>query len=401
MKLSVQNLTKEYHTFRGPGERLLAALTLGAYSGSVAVRALQDVSFSAGSSGKGEIVGVIGENGAGKSTLLRLLAGNSRPSSGSIEFAGSVRSILELGVGFSPHLTGRDNLYYNGRLWGYRSRELMDGLPQLLEFAQLSDVVDRPLKTYSTGMQMRLAFSLATFTRSDLLLVDEALAVGDAAFQQRCLERFAEFRAAGSLVVVVGHDLRVLQAVCDRLLLLKKGRVVRFGEPAEVFEAYMQQIAEDSFGDGPRSTLEAHEYALRAFGPSGQQQNRFFIGEPWELRVELQPEEALADVTVGIHISDSRGLRVFGTNSHLLGGGGLDAPKGVITTVAFPMMMNLGPGRYTVGFSVHRGRAHTQECRIWKEQELSFEAELPGGLAFEGVSFMAPALKVTASDPRL
>ena len=398
MKLEVRRLTKTYRTFASAGERIVSALSLGAYAGSIGVEALTDLSFEMdGKAGRGEIIGVIGPNGAGKSTLLRILAGNSRPSSGSVSFAGSVRSILELGVGFSPHLSGRDNVYYNGRLWGYRTRELLAGLDGMVAFAELSDVIDRPLKTYSTGMQMRLAFALATFARSDLLLVDEALAVGDAAFQQKCLRRFQEFREQGSLVLVVGHDLRMLQAVCDRLLLLQNGRLVRLGTTTEVFEAYMQLIAAGSFGDRPPVALGEHEYGLEAAGPDGSVRTQFFVGEPWELRVRLEPEDELPDVTVGIHINDSHGLRVFGINSHLLTRSGFDVPARKATTVAFPMQMNLGPGRYTAGFSVHRGRAHGEDCRVWKEQALSFEVELPSGLEFEGVSFLAPRLEVRST----
>lgn len=395
MKLIATELTKTYRTFASAGERILSALSLGAYAGSIGVEALRSLSFSVGTdSGRGEIIGVIGPNGAGKSTLLRILAGNSRPTGGRVSFSGSIRSILELGVGFSPHLSGRDNVYYNGRLWGYRTGELLAGLPELVEFAELTDVIDRPLKTYSTGMQMRLAFALATFARSDLLLVDEALAVGDAAFQQKCLRRFEAFRDQGSLVLVVGHDLRTLQAVCDRLLLLQNGRLVRFGGTAEVFEAYMQLIAEGSFGARQPSHLREHEYSLEAAAPAGPARARFFVGEPWELRVNLRPDEPLGDITVGIHISDAHGLRAFGVNSHLLTRRGLDIPAGRNVCVAFPMQMNLGPGRYTAGFSVHRGRAHGEECRVWREQALSFEVELPAGLEFEGGSYLAPRLEV-------
>ncbi len=401
MKLEVIHLSKEYHTFASSAERIAAALTLGAYSGSIRVRALENLSFSMGQAqGPGEIVGVIGPNGAGKSTLLRILAGNSLPSRGRVNFSGSVRSILELGVGFSPHLSGRDNLFYNGRLWGYRTRALLSDLDRLVAFAELEEVIDRPLKTYSTGMQMRLAFALATHEPSDLLLVDEALAVGDAAFQQKCLRRFQEFREAGSLVLVVGHDLRVLQSVCDRLMLLRNGQLLEFGSPSAVFEAYMQLIAAESFGSRPSRTLNETEFQMEATGPSGDARDHFFVGEPWELRVRLHPEQDLQNMTVGIHISDGHGLRVFGTNSYLLTRRGFDFPSGEDRTVAFPMRMNLGPGRYTAGFSVHRGRAHAEDCHIWREQELSFEVELPAGVEFEGVSYLEPRVEVRGTGHR-
>ena len=168
MRLKVTALSKEYHSFGGLGERLLAAATLGIYRGTNRVSALENLSFEAGQIGQGEIIGIIGANGAGKSTLLRLLAGNAQASSGRVEYSGSMRSMLELGVGFSPELTGRENIYYNGRLLGYTAERLKKHCAEILEFASLTDSADLPLKVYSTGMRMRLGFSLATFERCDL-----------------------------------------------------------------------------------------------------------------------------------------------------------------------------------------------------------------------------------------
>ena len=190
MKLRVHGLGKTYRAFAGVGERLRAVLSLGLLPGSIRYEALRDISFEAGSDAPpGAIVGLVGPNGAGKSTLLRMLAGVSPAGSGRFDFDGSVRGILELGVGFSPDLNAYENIYYNGRLWGYSHRELRDGMDEMIRFARLEEFAARPLKTYSSGMQARLTFATAIHTDPDILIIDEALAVGDVRFQVKCFAR--------------------------------------------------------------------------------------------------------------------------------------------------------------------------------------------------------------------
>ncbi|RMG68191.1 MAG: ABC transporter ATP-binding protein, partial [Bacteroidetes bacterium] len=338
--------------------------------------------------------GIIGPNGAGKSSLLRILTGISAPTSGHIQFEGSLRSILELGVGFSPDLTGRENVYYNGRLWGYTGRELLSATDRIFEFARLSDYADWPLGAYSTGMQMRLGFALATFERSDLLLIDEALAVGDAAFQQRCIERFSEFRRAGSLILIVSHDLPLLQAVSDRILLLDRGKAKFLGEPAEAISRYMELIASSSRDEtGSKfSELKESEYRLELLDANAQARRHFVSGEQAELSVELSPKEELHDLTVGIHITSSHGIRVFGVNSRQLLGEGIRIQGS--RQLRFRLTLNLGPGLYTIGLSVHRGLSHATDCYLWEDSVIEFEVETGMDAPFEGTSFLAPRLMI-------
>ncbi len=397
MKLEIKNLHKEYRIFTSFQQRLASAMTLGLYAGSVRYHALKGLDLSLGGDERGEIVGIIGPNGAGKSTLLRILAGNARPTSGSVKFAGAVRSILELGVGFSPELTALENIYYNGRLFGYDGRQLARAADEVLEFARLRDFARQPLKTYSTGMQMRLGFALASHQRSDLFLIDEALAVGDASFQQKCIERFRSFREQGSLIVVVSHDTSMLHSVCDRMILLDDGVVRAQGEPAMVVDSYMNLIAEKSFRDaGDARVLEDAEYELRLLDEQGRDRDVIFPGEPCILRLHLRPGAPIPDATVGIHISDSRGIRVFGTNTHLLAPGKSIPEPGPENSlqVDFVLKANLGPGRYAAGCSVHRGRAHANDCFLWEEAVLDFEVEHGSGPDFEGLSFMEPELRI-------
>ncbi len=406
MKLIVENLAKDYLSFASFGERAAAALTLGLFGPSLRFQALSDINLECGE--KGEIIGIIGPNGAGKSTLLRILSGISPPSSGRIHFTGSIRSILELGVGFNPDLTALENVYYNGRLWGYPGRKLLSRADEIFEFAELSDYRNQQIKTFSTGMQMRLGFALAAFERSDLLLVDEALAVGDASFQQKCLRRFQDYRNQGSVIIVVSHDTHLLQAVCDRIMLLDRGRILEFGEPRIAVEKYMHLIAERSFKQDQAYTLLESEFSISLLDSTGRPRSIFFAGESAMLRISLnldalrqvtpgKPKE-LKETTVGIHINDSRGIRAFGTNTHILGGGPVELHSGKKTTVEFSLTLNLGPGRYSAGFSVHRGRSHASDCFLWRESILDFEMEAGSGQLFEGISFLDPHARIIHAE---
>lgn len=393
--LVVSGLGKNYRGFKGFRERVFSALSLGLYGGSQRFPALSDLEFAGGENGSGEIIGVIGANGAGKSTLLRILSGVSQPDVGRAQVTGTIRSVLELGVGFSPDLTGRENVFYNGRLWGYRARQLLDAMDAIFEFARLSDYIDRPFGTYSTGMQMRLGFALATFERSDVLLIDEALAVGDASFQQRCIQRFQEFRDAGSVILVVSHDLYLMQHVCDRLLLLDQGRLIMDGSPKAVVGRYMNLLAEQSF-DRPASRITAEEYRIRLLdGDEITERERavWISGEAARVVIELSPREALSDVTIGIHISDRRGVQAFGINSRQLGQS-LDLGARQRTRLEYRLALNLGPGLYTLGFSVHRGLTHTSDCYLWEDHLVDFEVEAPAETPFIGMSFLEPRFRV-------
>lgn len=408
--LETRSLKKNYRGFAGFRERVAAALSLGLYGGSQRFRALNDLSFSAGlrtdfenaadqntgtdtGVGSGEIIGVIGPNGAGKSTLLRVLSGVAHHDGGSLHVRGSVRSVLELGVGFSPDLTGRENVYYNGRLWGYRPRQLLDSMDAIFEFARLSEYIDRPFGTYSTGMQMRLGFALATFERSDVLLIDEALAVGDASFQQRCIQRFQDFRAAGSVILVVSHDLHLMQHVCDRILLLDRGQLIMDGEPKAVVARYMQLLAQQSF-ERPAARLTEDQYSIHLMDPaSGRERGVWVAGEAARIAIELSSNQALEDLTVGVHISDRRGVQAFGVNSRQLGQV-IEHPAGGRTRLEYDLALNLGPGLYSLGFSVHRGLTHTSDCYLWADHCLDFEVEAPADTPFIGLSFLEPRLRI-------
>lgn len=187
----------------------------------------------------GEFVGIVGRNGSGKSTLLKMVAGVYKPSAGRIEVNGKIAPLIELGAGFHHELTGRENVILNGLLLGFSKRQMMEREPSILEFADIGDFIDSPVKQYSSGMYMRLAFAVATEVNPDILVIDEILAVGDTAFQQKCFERLDRFRAAGKTILLVTHNMAQVKQFCDRALLLEQGRVLIEGAPNEVVDMYI------------------------------------------------------------------------------------------------------------------------------------------------------------------
>jgi lipopolysaccharide transport system ATP-binding protein len=199
---------------------------------------LRNVTFSVA---PGRMVGVIGQNGSGKSTLLRLMGGVGRPSEGKIRVNGKIGAILSLGTGFHPDLTGRENVFINGLISGLTRREVTEQFDSIINFAELQDSIDSPLRTYSTGMQMRLAFAVVAHTQPDVLLIDEVLAVGDLSFQRKCLDRISRFRSEGCTIILVSHQMRLIRDLCDEALWINAGRLETYGDAAAVVDRYVAE----------------------------------------------------------------------------------------------------------------------------------------------------------------
>jgi len=235
MNVSVRavELTKQYDLYNRPVDRLIELITR--WPRHTVFPALQEVSFEVE---RGETVGIIGQNGAGKSTLLKLLCGVTRPTSGSLETHGSIASILELGTGFHPEFTGRDNAALNATILGLSPAQVKKRLPAILDFSELGTFIDRPVKTYSSGMYMRLAFSVAVNVDPDILVIDEALAVGDGHFQKKCIDRIREFQKAGRTILFCSHAMYLVTQICRRTLWLNQGRVMRWGPSLDVVHEY-------------------------------------------------------------------------------------------------------------------------------------------------------------------
>ncbi|ASV06898.1 ABC transporter ATP-binding protein [Leptospira interrogans serovar Canicola] len=420
MSLKVENLSKVYFGFSGPLQRILNVLSLGFLGNDVKYDALKNVNFEVSS---GEIVGLIGRNGAGISTLLKVLTGVSSYSSGKILKTGSIRSILELGVGFNPELSGEENLYYNGLVWGLSPNEIRFSMAEIFEFSGLTEFKNIPIKQYSSGMVMRLGFALATFTRPDILIVDEALAVGDASFQQKCLRRFRSFQEQGTITLIVSHDLELLKSVCSRVLILEKGRLVFDGDPVKGFREYMQIIAsstseqETIFPVQKDSVVKSLSVDLDLVGPylknsplqdiqqfpvrinrSSAEEDfkykdrtnlKFFsVGCEVEISIHVIFKNEIPDLTVGFHIDDSRGIRVFGTNTFHLGNSLKNVRAGESVTAKFRLPLNFSAGKYSLGIALHEGDNHVGNNYLWKDGILSFELERLDLPKFEGVAWL-------------
>jgi lipopolysaccharide transport system ATP-binding protein len=244
--IAVENLSKvyrRYHTDRPTTLQEAVLRGLRRIRPAEHLYALREVSFSVP---RGEMLGVIGQNGAGKSTLLRLIGGVGRPETGSIEVKGRIGALLDLGAGFHPELTGRENVFISGVISGLTRREVIERFDSIVAFAELDEYIDRPLRTFSSGMQMRLAFAVAVHIDAEILLIDEVLAVGDAAFQQKCLDRIGQFTRGGRTGILVSHDLGMVKKLCDQALWLQRGQIVAHGPANVVVDDYLSQVKNET-----------------------------------------------------------------------------------------------------------------------------------------------------------
>jgi ABC-type polysaccharide/polyol phosphate transport system ATPase subunit len=260
---------------------------------------------------RGETFGIVGPNGSGKSTLLKLIAGIFAPSTGELEVGGRVGSLIEIGAGFHPEFTGVENVYLNAAIYGLKRSYVDEHLDEIVDFAELEAFKDVPVRTYSSGMYMRLGFSVAMHIQPDVLLLDEVLAVGDEAFQQKCFGRIADFKRAGGTIVFVSHDPSAVERICDRAMMLEHGRVLEEGPSGDVVRAYHRRLVSDATpgrrAQGSREgACRVHE--VRAIGADGSVRDRLTEGEPMALEVWLYSEEGVerAIVTVGIRDAEGR-----------------------------------------------------------------------------------------------
>lgn len=237
--ISVKNLTKKYRIFGHPGDRIKQALTFGRVRFHREFTALRDVSFEIK---KGETVGIIGRNGSGKSTLLQLVCGILKPTSGSVQVNGRVTALLELGAGFNPEFTGRENVYFQGAVMGISNDEMDRRFDDIAAFADIGEFIDQPVRAYSSGMFVRLAFSVASHTEPDVLVIDEALAVGDEVFQRKCSNRIRNLQEKGTSVLVVSHSSATVSELCNRVILLDEGELLYAGTPQRGIAEYQRLI---------------------------------------------------------------------------------------------------------------------------------------------------------------
>lgn len=377
--LTVVGLGKAYREYKHPTGRLLE--WFGAPPRHVLKWILRDIDLSVQS---GESVGLVGRNGAGKSTLLKLITGVSAPTKGSVASLGRISALLELGMGFHHEFTGRQNAYMQGYLQGLGRAEVDALMPGIVAFAEIGDYMDRPIRIYSSGMQLRLAFSVATAVRPDILIVDEALAVGDAYFQHKCFDRIRNYRAKGTTLLFVSHDPGAVKSLCDRAILIDDGKIVRDDSPANVLDYYNALIATD---DAHAAIKEASDISLGTRSGNGKvriqkvdilvdgtSRRAITAGQSIDIRVVFQAQVELEDFTLGLLIKDRLGNDVFGTNTfHLRQPLGPLIPKQhKEVSFVFPMS-SLGPGNYSITFAAHAASDHLAGNFDWWERALVFQ----------------------------
>ncbi|HET8773210.1 MAG TPA: ABC transporter ATP-binding protein [Thermoanaerobaculia bacterium] len=312
------DVSKHYDMYRRPADRLIELLTRRPHHTTFS--ALERVSFDVE---KGETIGIIGQNGAGKSTLLKLLCGVTQPSSGALETHGTIASILELGTGFHPEFTGRDNAALNAAILGLTASQVRASLPAIIEFSELGSFIDRPVKTYSSGMYMRLAFSVAVNVDPDILVIDEALAVGDGHFQKKCIDRIREFQDAGKTILFCSHSLYYISSICRRTLWLDHGRVMRYGPSLDVVHEYesfllerdREHPAHETAAPQTQSPVRFRE--LVVCDRAGAPRERFARGEDIHVRIRVDadsPDQPI-HVIVGVHRAADE-MQVFTVGTH-------------------------------------------------------------------------------------
>ena len=390
--IEVKGLYKTFKLYHSPAERLKEIVLRKEYHRKF--HALQDVIFEVNA---GETLGIIGQNGAGKSTLLKVLTGILLPDSGTIRVDGKITGLLELGTGFNSEFTGLQNIYLNGTLLGMSRGDINQKLDGIIEFAELGDFISEPLKTYSSGMAMRLAFSVAIHADPKAFVVDEALSVGDAYFQQKCMKKIRQFKEQGGSIVFVSHDMNSVKVLCDKALLLDHGKVVEDGDPDKVVNGYNLLLARKAAGK--EFVVEGGAIQGQAYGNfqveilrvemlnGGDMESHVFVsGEPCSIAVILKANEDIEDVTVGILIRDRFGQDIFGTNTYHLKLP-LEMSRGAMCKMKFCIdELNLGSGKYTLTVAAHRDDVHLNGCYHWIDLVKSFEVLGSKDFAFVGLN---------------
>lgn len=396
----VDGIAKHYRIYEKPSDRLKEMFLAGRQKFHREFWALQDISFAVP---RGSMVGVVGMNGSGKSTLLQIIAGILAPSRGRVETHGRLSALLELGAGFNPEFTGRQNVYMSGEVLGLSRREIAALEEQILAFADIGDFIDQPVKTYSNGMNVRLAFAVATVTDPEILLIDEAIAVGDTMFQHRCFARVKELAVNGTTILLVSHDIEVVRTMCHRALLLDHGKLLLDGPAAEVVNRYYALIHEreeeylrQCGSDRIRQTLSAGDQTYiresgfgtgevkivgyELYDANGQPRRIFRSGDLCLLRMEVLLLRDIDKLNCGFRIRDKQGNKIYSMgamNKRILWGDAFHA--GDTVEVDFSFRLILGMNSYSLSLNVtEEGDPHYHQQRIleWIDEALVFEVKV-------------------------
>jgi len=389
--LRVDNVSKQYRIYDRPGHRLAESLTRGRLRRHREFWALRDISFEIE---PGTTVGIVGQNGCGKSTLLQIISGTLSPTHGQVWHQGRIAALLELGAGFDPEFTGVENAYMNASLMGFSRRETDAIFPNIERFAEIGQFIHQPVKTYSSGMYVRLAFAIAASVEPDILVIDEALAVGDAVFQHRCLRRIKDLHDRGCTVLFVSHDTAAVRALCDRAILLNAGRMIMEGTPADVLNDYQRIVMEreeayeadmtsnpEEATEGEPERLPVHYTFRHGDGSAGiiatelcdDKRHRVEIvetGASLIASVTVRFQREVDEPVIGFLIRNRHGIHAYGTNTKeqniQLG----KVTSGQTVSITFAFNCWLGIDDYSISFAVHSQEGQAYD---WLDGALFFK----------------------------
>jgi lipopolysaccharide transport system ATP-binding protein len=400
--LQVRNLTKIYSLYDRPIDRLKEALDPRRKKYHRDFYALNDISFDVK---RGETLGIIGKNGSGKSTLLKIISGVLASTSGAYRVNGNIASLLELGTGFNPELTGIENVYFNGTLFGLSKKEIDGKLDSIVEFADIGEFVNQPVKLYSSGMFVRLAFSVAVNLDPEILIVDEALSVGDTYFQHKSFERIRQLNRRGTTLLIVSHDKNAILSICDSVILLNAGAFVMQDEPETVMDYYNAILSENTgsivrqkTADGGKiqtisGTREAVVEDVALLDAENNRVETVNVGQQVRLRIVVRSAADIEHPVIGYMIKDRFGQSVFGTNTCHLEHDIVKLRRGEPYTLDFKFGVDLGEGSYSVAVALHTAETHITKSYEWRDLALVFKVVNADKSKFAGVAWLPPSLE--------
>ena len=402
--ITVTNLGKAYKQYPNRWSRLMEWVTPGKAKRHQLKWVLQGINFTVNA---GEALGIIGINGAGKSTLLKLITGTTQPTTGSVHMTGRVAAMLELGMGFHPDFTGRQNALMAGQLLGISSEEIARLMPEIEAFAEIGEYIDLPVRVYSSGMQMRLAFSVATAIRPDILIVDEALSVGDTYFQHKSFERIRKFRLMGTTLLIVSHDKQAIKSICNEAIFISAGNIVIKGSPEAVMDYYNAMLPDQSnkeirqingFGGKIQTisgTGQAKVADIKLLDESNQSLEVVNVGQYVRLRLEVRILEKIERLVLGYGIKDRLGQVVYGTNTHFKNQQLSMLNTGDIYIYEFSFSANLGPGNYSIQTALHSEETHLNNNYEWRDLALIFQVINKEKERFDGCAWIDPKVSIS------
>lgn len=398
--LEVKNVSKIYKMYKNNFDRLKEIFLNKPYHREFVSN--NDISFDLFES---ETLGIIGVNGAGKSTILKIIAGVTNPTSGEVIRRGRVTALLELGTGFNDELSGYENIFLNGTLIGMTQKECEEKAKEITSFSELGDYIYEPIKTYSSGMKMRLAFSIAIYSEPQTLIVDEALSVGDAHFAAKCTKALKQRKENNMSIIYVSHDLNSLKLLCDRVILLHHGEVVQEGNPEAVMNSYYflisklndeaQEIKINNLSENSFGSFEIEIKKVLIFGEKSKSQI-ISSGEYTTIQIYLKSSAKFDNITIGIHIRDRFGQDIYGTNTYYQKID-ISLEEGEYMC-SFEMPLNIGVGKYSLGCAVHTGDYHTDKCFHWLDHAAEFEVAGVEGNIFIGLCRLEPKITLSSAS---